>query len=76
MGLSAVRSARRQQGAEEASALTVTLTIDFVDAARAGDVVEFQPVVLKLGRTLSFVECKVVCGERLVARGSATFRMV
>ena len=76
MGLSAVRRARAQAGTDKASAVTVSLTLDFVDAAQVGDCVEFHPVVLKVGRTLAFVECRVVCGDRLIARASATFRMV
>ena len=76
MGLSAVRLARQNAGAEQASAVTVSLTLDFIDVAKIGDWLEFQPTVLKVGRTLAFVDCRVVCGERLVARGSASFRMV
>ncbi len=76
MGLSAVRRAREQPGAENASAVTVTLALDFIDSAQQGEWLEFQPTVLKVGRTLSFVECRVVCGERLIARGNASFRMV
>ena len=76
MGLSAVRQARETPGAEQASAATVSLTLDFIYVAQVGDCLEFQPSLLKVGRTLAFVDCRVVCGERLVARGSATFRMV
>ena len=76
MGLSAVRRARQQPGAEKAGAVTVALTLDFIDTAQVGDCVEFCPVVLKVGRTLAFADCRVVCGERLIARGSATFRML
>lgn len=76
MGLSAVRQARRTPGGEKASAVTVSLALDFIDAAQAGDCLEVHPMLLKLGRTLAFMECRVVCGERLVARASATFRMV
>ena len=76
MGLSAVRLARRQSSAEKISAVTVTLTLDFIDSARLGDFVEFQSCVLKVGRTLSFVSCRIVSGERLVARAGATFRML
>ena len=76
MGHSAVLHARRSQGAEKASAVTVSLSLDFIDIARVGDCVEFQPTVLKVGRTLAFVDCRVVCGERLIARGNASFRMV
>lgn len=76
MGLSAVRLARAQPGQEQASAVTVTLALDYLDSARIGDWLEVRPSVLKLGRTLAFAECRVVCGERLVARGNASFRMV
>jgi len=76
MGLSAVRQARKNAGSERASAVTVSLSLDFIDIAKNGDCLEFVPTVLKLGRTLAFVDCRVVCGERLVARGSASFRMV
>lgn len=74
MGMSAVRRAAAA-GAEQVNAVTVTLSVDFVDTARLGDWVEFHPTVLKAGRTLAFTECHVVCGERLVARSSATFRL-
>lgn len=76
MGMSAVRIARRKQGAEKTDGVTVALTLDFIDTARVGDCVEFFPTVLKVGHTLAFVDCRVVCGERLIARGNATFRML
>jgi uncharacterized protein (TIGR00369 family) len=76
MGLSAVRHARLKPGAAQASALTVSLTLDYIDVAHVGDCVEFLPAVLKVGRTLGFVECRVICGTRLIARGSASFRIV
>lgn len=76
MGLSAVRAARQQPGQAQASAVTVTLALDYLDSARIGEWLEVRPSVLKLGRTLAFAECRVLCGERLVARGNASFRMV
>lgn len=76
MGHSAVLQARRRAGSENASAVTVSLSLDFIDSAQVGDCVEFQPTVLKVGRTLAFVDCRVVCGDRLIARGSASFRMI
>lgn len=76
MGLSIVRLARQQPGQEQASAVTVTLALDYLDTARIGEWLEVQPNVLKLGRTLAFADCRVVCGDRLVARGNASFRMV
>lgn len=76
MGLSIVRLARGQPGQEQASAVTVTLALDYLDSARTGEWLEVHPSVLKLGRALAFAECRVVCGERLVARGNASFKMV
>jgi uncharacterized protein (TIGR00369 family) len=76
MGISAVLVARAGGAGESAGAVTVALTIDFIDSARLGDWLEFHPTVLKTGRTLAFAECHVRCGARLVARCSATFRIV
>jgi uncharacterized protein (TIGR00369 family) len=76
MGLSAVRQARQTQANDKISALTVSLSLDFLDTASIGDFLEVKPQLLKVGRTLAFVECRIVCGERLVARASASFRMV
>lgn len=76
MGLSAVRLARQTQNSEKISALTVSLSLDFIDTAKVGEFIEFKPLILKVGRTLAFVECRVLCGDRLIARGNASFRMV
>lgn len=76
MGLSVVRLARLQPGQEEVSAVTVTLALDYLDTARIGECLEVRPSVLKLGRSLAFVECRVVCGERLIARGNASFKVI
>lgn len=76
MGLSAVRYARLKAGGGKASAVTVNLALDFIDTARVTEWVEFLPSLLKVGRTLAFVECRVMCGARLIARGNASFRMV
>lgn len=74
MGLSALLAARAD-GLDPKGALTVSLSVDFADSARPGDLLEVRPQVIRAGRTLAFVECRVVCGERTVARGSATFRL-
>lgn len=74
MGLSAIAAARAD-GLDPQGALTVSLSVDFVDAARPGDLLEIRPEVIRVGRTLAFVECRVACGARPIARGSATFRM-
>lgn len=74
MGLSAVARAARE-GRSPQGIVTVTLALDFIDSAKLGEWLEIVPLVLRSGGTLAFVECHVVCGERLVARGNATFRM-
>ena len=75
MGLSAVNTARAGISPGQKGAVTVSLALDFIDSAQIGEWLQVQPTVLKVGRTLAFVECRVVCGERLIARGNASFRM-
>ncbi|HSW04158.1 PaaI family thioesterase [Aquabacterium sp.] len=75
MGLSAVTTAR-QTRPEQSGAVTVGLTLDFIDSAQQGEWLEIHPQVLKCGGTLAFVECRVLCGPRIVARGSASFRLL
>ena len=75
MGLSVVQKARERPGAEKVRGLTTSLSIDFIDVAQVGDCVEFHPTVLKVGRNLAFVECRVVCADRLIARANASFRL-
>jgi len=74
MGLSAMLAARAD-GLDPQGALTVSLSVDFVEPARPGDLLELVPTVVRAGRTLAFVECRAVVGARVVARASGTFRM-
>ena len=75
MGLSAVMAARIASGQDSGRAVTVSLTLDFIASAQVGDWLEVRPTVLKAGRTMAFADCRIVVGERLVARGSATFHI-
>ncbi len=85
MGLSTVATARatlpaaERETAAPRGAVTVSLTLDFLDSARIGDWLSIRPVVLKHGRRLAFTEAHVWAdggaGERLVARASATFHL-
>lgn len=65
-------SARRRV----AGAVTVGLSLDFVDSARIGEWLTVQPRVLRHGGTLAFTECHLYADGRLVARASASFRFV
>jgi uncharacterized protein (TIGR00369 family) len=74
MGYSAARVAQAADGVPPKGAVTVSLALDYVGSARQGEWLEIHPTVLRAGRSLAFVECRVVCGTRIVARGSATFK--
>lgn len=74
MGLTSLLLARRKHG-DSTTGVTASLSIDFVDAAQVGEIVEFRPTVLKVGGALTFADCRVVAGGRLIARASGSFRM-
>lgn len=77
MGLSAIALARATAGesAPPQGIVTVNLALDFIDSVRIAEWLRIEPTVLRAGRSLAFVECHLRCGERLVARGNATFRL-
>lgn len=80
MGMSLVLSAREKFGNDKLSAVTLSMTTDYVDSAQIGDWLEFRAHVLKIGRSIGFTEMKVVAlrdgEERLIARANATFKLV
>jgi uncharacterized protein (TIGR00369 family) len=73
MGLSAMEGARRA-GLGDKAGVTTSLAIDFLERASPGELLEWKPNVLRAGRTLSVVECRIVVRDRLVARANATFK--
>jgi uncharacterized protein (TIGR00369 family) len=56
--------------------LTVNLSIDFLGIARPGAWLEIVSDVIKAGRSLCFVECKVTADGEICARATATFKVV
>ena len=56
--------------------LTVNLTADFADAARAGDWVEVRVDVQKIGKRLAFANCQLWVGQRRILRASGIFARV
>jgi uncharacterized protein (TIGR00369 family) len=56
--------------------VTVSLTADFADAARAGDWVEARVDVQKMGKRLAFASCHLWVGERRILRASGIFARV
>jgi uncharacterized protein (TIGR00369 family) len=71
MGLSCVAS---HQAA--ASALTVSLTIDYLAAAKIGQWLLIDPRVVKTGKTLGFADAMITADGDVVARANAAFRML
>jgi acyl-coenzyme A thioesterase 13 len=56
--------------------VTVNLTADFADVARAGDWVEARVDVQKIGRRLAFANCHLRVGEKRILRASGIFAHV
>lgn len=54
--------------------VTVSLSLDYLDSAKAGEWVEVRPRVLKAGKSMGFVEALVIAQDKPIARASATFR--
>jgi uncharacterized protein (TIGR00369 family) len=53
--------------------VTVNLSADFADVARAGDWVEARVEVQKMGRRLAFASCHLWVDERRILRASGIF---
>jgi uncharacterized protein (TIGR00369 family) len=58
------------------SAITVSLSVDFLGSAQIGQWVEFTTTFVKAGSTLCFTQCFVTADGVPCARANATFRVV
>src|SRR6516225_4437807 len=58
------------------SAVTVSLSIDYVATAKIGQWLQIEPRVVKAGSTLGFVDALISADKAIIARASATFRML
>lgn len=76
MGLSVSLAAGLGDRPRIKGTVTVSLALDFIASAQIGEWLEIRPTVLKTGSSLGFAECRVVVGDRLVARGNATFKIM
>jgi len=61
---------------ERQSAVTVSLSVDFLGSAQVGQWVEFTTTFIKAGSTLCFTQCFVTADGVPVARANAVFRLV
>ncbi|OYU73124.1 MAG: thioesterase, partial [Alphaproteobacteria bacterium PA3] len=61
---------------EGVSALTVSLSVDFLSVGRSGQWLEVRGVPAKLGRTLAFADARIEADGELIAKAAATFRII
>ncbi len=61
---------------EQSSALTVSLSVDFLSVGRIGQWLEVRAVPAKLGRTLAFADATIEAEGQMIAKGAATFRII
>lgn len=65
------------QGLDAAGGLvTVSLSVDFLGAAKLGQWLAFETTFVKRGRTLCFAQAFVTADNEPIARAGATFRVL
>ena len=74
MGMSAGQVAQQTEG-KERRPVTINLAVDFTGSGQIGQWLSFEPRVLKITRTLAFVDCVVLADGAMLARANATFRL-
>ena len=75
MGLSAIEAANACGLRRTRPGVTLSLAIDFLSTGRIGQWLEVEPRVLKVGRSVAFVDCVVSADGKAIARASASFRV-
>jgi acyl-coenzyme A thioesterase PaaI-like protein len=56
--------------------LTISLSVDYVGAAKLGQWIEFDTQYVRPGKTLCFAQCFVTADGEVIARADARFRVV
>lgn len=56
--------------------VTVSLNSDFLSSPKIGDLVEAHVKVLKVGSRMSFGECQLKVGEKVMFRSSGVFAVI
>ena len=72
----AIGRAIRSSADDGRRAATVSLTTDFLGAAREGDLVEARTEVERLGGTLAFADCSLTVEGSEIVRGRAVFAVL
>lgn len=63
-------------GSARPPAVTVNLSLDFFEGARAGDWLEAHVEFERIGKRLRFGSCRLMVGERCLLRATAIFSAV
>lgn len=71
MGLSCGTSMATKQGL-----VTLSLSVDYVGTAKIGQWLQVEPRVLRTGKTVGFSDALVTADGAMIARASATFRVL
>lgn len=74
MGLSCVEALVAEGRGPEGGLVTVSLSTDFMGAAKLGQWVAFDTVYAKTGRTLCFAQAFVTADGEVIARADARFK--
>jgi len=64
------------QSEEDAAYVSMTMNIDFLRAAQAGDVIKAIPEVQRIGRKTANVKCQLFKEDKLMAQGVSNFMRV
>ncbi|MFT4103017.1 MAG: PaaI family thioesterase [Burkholderiaceae bacterium] len=62
------------RGSGAGSLVTVSLSVDFVSAARQGQWLEVRPSVIKVGGSTGFASALIYADDVVCARANAVFR--
>ncbi len=60
---------------ERSSALTVSLSVDFLAVGRIGQWLEVRAAPAKLGHTIAFADARIEADGAIIAKASASFRI-
>lgn len=76
MGLAAIGKAANGEQGGGWSALTVSITIDFMGIVQKGQWLEARVPLARPGKTLGFTSAELLADGELVAKASGVFRMI
>jgi len=75
MGLSCI-TVLRSQDRDSQGLITVSLSTDYLGGAKIGEWLQTDTSVLKVGGSLCFASCIISSGNEIIARASASFKIV